>query len=47
LTKQIKAKQDAKEKAAAVDAELEALKREVAIKELEKKKKDLDKLLAQ
>ena len=47
LTKQIKAKQDAKEKAGAVDAELEALKREVAIKELEKKKKDLNKLLAE
>lgn len=47
LSKQVKARKDADAKAAAVDQELETLKRDVAIKELEKKKKDLEKQLAE
>ncbi|MDO8261832.1 MAG: hypothetical protein Q7T21_01255 [Gallionella sp.] len=47
LSKQVKAKKDIDAEAAKVDQELEALKRDVAIKELEKKKKDLEKQLAE
>ncbi len=47
LSRQVKAKKDADAKMAAVDQELETLKRDVAIKELEKKRKDLEKQLAE
>lgn len=47
LSKQVKAKKDADAEAAKVDQDLEALKRDVAIMELEKKKKDLKSQLAE